>query len=318
MASEIGRSALELTAADFKALFIGFIQDRNQTPELLRQEFASFPEDKRALLEEYRVDSLTEAMSENPQEWLRPGYFDKQAQMAKQNFCQKRIEHLIKVKSHLIEQGIAGFTLSEASASQPQHSLSPSQDHSMSGEFTTINLNGFQPSRPLANSVNDGDLSKIRMALFMEMNDKTLGNTYIRQAIAWALKQKPNLFVSYEENAYAQAINPDMTQWSADYYGLQEVYASSNFSEKRLSHMLAVRERVFSIKEHPVSTSQTPVQQSSQTRPNRPEQSSQNTNRSEREKPESVDSGKNSILPILVIAGVLAVVAAVLLATIIG
>ena len=302
----------ELTSDEFKAQFIGFIQDRHKSPELLRKLFDSFPDDKKSLLEEYRVDTLTEAVVENKQEWLRrPRYFDEQAQMAKQNFSQKRIEHLIEVKSYLIEQGIDGFTLPKADTHLPQNSALPLQEHSMSKAFTSINLDGFQPSRPFANSVNSGDLSKVRMALFMEMNDKQLSNQFIRQTIAWTLKQKLNLFVPYEENGYAQAMNQDTSQWSADYYGLQEVYASSNFSEKRISHMLAVRERVFTIKERPASASPSSPQQRPQTRPYRQDQGNNESSH------EGSGSGNNSIWPLILIGGALAVVAAVLLAKII-
>ncbi|MBO1929807.1 hypothetical protein J4731_22400 [Providencia rettgeri] len=111
----------------------------------------------------------------------------------------------------------------------------------MIAEFSSVDLTGFTPSGSLSNSVNSGDLSSARISLFMEMNDKHLSTKEIIQAIAWVLSEYPTLFVDYEENAYSQKMEQDETTWDSHYYHTQELYATSNFSSERILHMVAVR-----------------------------------------------------------------------------
>ncbi|KFZ36843.1 hypothetical protein HR45_13640 [Shewanella mangrovi] len=169
--------------------------------------------------------------------------------MAEQNFCLKRIEHLIEVKSHLIEAGIAGFSRLPRGKITDGINTPSIKDNAMTTEFSSVNLAGFIPSHSLRKTVDGGDISAIRAALFMELNDKRLSTAVLRQTIAWTIAQHPNLFVAYEENAYAQSMVTDTSKWDTQYYGIQEVYASSNFSHERISHIIAVRERVFGIQE---------------------------------------------------------------------
>lgn len=117
----------------------------------------------------------------------------------------------------------------------------------MSADFSSVDLTDFTPSRSLSNSVNSGDLSAVRVSLFMQMNNKRLSTKEITQAIAWALSECPTLFVVYEENAYSQQMEQDKTKWNGHYYHTQELYATSNFSLERIRHMVAVREHVFTI-----------------------------------------------------------------------
>ena len=106
-------------------------------------------------------------------------------------------------------------------------------------------------SKTLINNVNSGNVSLVRTALFMEMNDKRLSTFDINQAIAFAHSKFPDLFDEYEENAYSQGIEQDKTKWDSKYYHKQELYATSNFSSKRIKHLVVIREHVFNIPQSP-------------------------------------------------------------------
>ncbi len=248
--------AVNLTAAEFKAKIIGFIKSRDFKAELLRQILSTLPVDKRRLFEAYRYDNTTDPISDHNHKWDREGgaYFELQLHMAEKNFCFERIEHLIKVKSHLTERGIAGFSRPVTSSTTSHEEIKCSKENTMKADFSSVDLTGFIPSRSLNKSVESGDLSAIRISLFMEMNDKQLSTAVINQSIAWALSKYPTLFVAYEENAYSQQIEHDKTKWDIHYYHTQEVYATSNFSLERIRHMITVRNHVFTLPKNEVSS----------------------------------------------------------------
>ncbi len=305
-----------LTKEEFRARVIDSINSTEFTPELLRTIFTSLPEDKRTLFDEYRVTDIIDPISSNKPEWERGAYFYKHLKMAELNFCLERIEHLIVVKSYLIEHGNAGF--SKPPITTP-NTISPwLQDNTMSAVFSAVDLTDFAPSRPLENSVNGGDISSIRIALFMEMNDKRLTNKMLFQAIAWTLTKYPNLFVTYEESAYAQAMELDAAKWDSRYYSLQEVYASMNFAEERVLHMLEVRKHVFNIQPNqnskpskPAATR--PVSYQQQTVPQASTIAHTQTHQAKIRK----DSTNNVLNTLLLVGGVVAALALVILAIII-
>lgn len=255
-------AALTLTPAEFKSHIIDFIKSQDFKAELLQRILAELPDDKRALFDEYQTNITTEPISQDPSEWERGAYFFRQVHMAETNFCLKRIEHLIEVKSHLTERGIAGFSRPSANPSTHKIDEQGAKVETMNVDFSCVNLEGFSPTRSLSTSVNNDDISSIRNALFMEMNDDHITTSELRQAIAWTLSKHPNLFVAYEENAYSQGIQLDTAKWNSQYYGIQEVYASSNFSQQRILHMLAVREHVFNLVQDKPRSAATPSSRS--------------------------------------------------------
>lgn len=306
-----------LTAAEFKAKIIGFIKSRDFKAELLRQTLSALPDDKRAFFEEYRVSSTTDPISEDSYKWEREGgsYFSLHLHMAEENFCLERLEHLIQVKSHLTERGIAGFSRPVSSSTTSHEEAKSTKENTMSADFSSVDLTGFTPSRSLSNSVNSGDLSSVRISLFMEMNDKRLSTAVINQAIAWTLSKYPTLFVVYEENVYSQQMEQDKTKWDSHYYHTQELYATSNFSLERIRHMVAVREHVFAIaQDDPRPT----------TLPNNFPQSAQKRTTQDQEKPavgnhhRRDSKPQNNVLNSwLLIGGVVAAIALVILAVIV-
>ncbi|HHO0458532.1 TPA: hypothetical protein ACRR9F_002186 [Morganella morganii] len=309
--------AQNLTAAEFKAKIIDFIKSRDLKAELLRKILSALPDDKLVLFEEYRTDGATDPISDDKYKWEREGgaYFALQLHMAQQNFCLKRLEHLIQVKSHLTERGIAGFSHPVSSSTTSHEEAKATKENTMSADFSSVDLKGFTPSRSLSNSVNSGDISSVRISLFMEMNDKRLSTKDITQAIAWALSKYPSLFVVYEENAYSQKMDFDTAQWNRDYYHMQKVYASGNFSLERIRHMIAVREHVFTIAQDDIRPSTLPSTQSKnapkQSTIHREHPSTGSTHRPEC-KPEN-----NVLKSLLLIGGVAAAIALVILAVIV-
>ncbi|GEM_PF-6434462 len=310
--------AQNLTAAEFKAEIIDFIKSMDFKAELLRQTLSALPDDKLVLFEAYRVDSTTDPISEDSYKWEREGrtYFAMQLHMAEENFCLERLEHLIQIKSHLTERGIAGFSQPVTSRSTTSHEEAKStKENTMTAAFSSIDCTGFTPSRSLSNSVNSGDLSSVRISLFMEMNDKRLSTKEITQAIAWALSKYPTLFAVYEENAYSQQMEQDKAKWNSHYYHTQELYATSNFSLERIRHMVTVREHVFTIAQDDVRSITLPNTQpqnaSKQSIQNRERPSTSSTHRPE-SKPKH-----NTLNSWLLIGGVMTAIALVILAVIV-
>ncbi|TQQ53999.1 hypothetical protein FLL79_01575 [Vibrio cholerae] len=309
--------AKNLTAAEFKSKIIDFIKSRDFKAELLRQILSALPDDKLALFEEYRVNSTTDPITEDRYKWEREGgaYFTLQLHMAEQNFCLKRLEHLIQVKSHLTERGIAGFSRYISNSTTSHEEAKRTKENTMSTEFLSVDLTGFTPSRSLSNSVNSRDLSAVRVSLFMQMNNKRLSTKEITQAIAWALSKYPTLFVAYEENAYSQQMEQNKLKWDSHYYHTQELYATSNFSLERIRHMIEVREHVFTIAQNDARSAtlpNTPPQNApEQSTPHRKQPSTGNINRPE-SKPEN-----NVLKSLLLIGGSVAAIALVILAVIV-
>ncbi|MBE4031809.1 hypothetical protein HJ127_04915 [Vibrio parahaemolyticus] len=306
-----------MTPEDFKSEIINMIQSRDIKSELLLKMLKELPKDKLALLENYRTNVILEPISDNEYKWEREGetYFLTQLHVAEENFCLKRLEHLIEVKSHLTEHGIAGFSRSVSCSAGNHEKIESTKEKRMDTDFSSVDWNGFTPSPSLKNSVHDGDITKIRVALFLQMNNESLSTVVIRQALAWTLSRHPNLFVTYEENGYAQAMVHDKTKWDSHYYGMQEVYASSNFSSERISHMIQVREHVFTIAQdgaRPATFQNTQlIHAPKQSTPHR-EQSSTGSIYRPDSKPEN-----NTLKSMLLIGGVVAAIALVILAVIV-
>jgi len=308
--------APNLTAAEFKSKIIDFIKSRDFKAELLRQILSALPDDKLALFEEYRSDSTTDPISDDSYKWEREGgaYFILQLHMAEKNFCLKRLEHLVKVKSHLTERGIAGFSRFIANSTNHEEAKS-TKENTMSAYFPSVDLTGFTPSRSLSNSVNSGDLSAVRVSLFMQMNNKRLTTKEITQAIVWALSKYPTLFVAYEENAYSQQMEQDKLKWDSHYYHTQELYATSNFSLERIRHMVAVREHVFTIEKNDDRCATLPKTQPQSTKKQAaPYQQHQSTGNTKRPEPQPEH---NMLKSLLLIGGVVGAIALILLAVIV-
>ncbi|HCE2224694.1 TPA: hypothetical protein NGT43_000787 [Vibrio parahaemolyticus] len=256
MNQNINTLSTALSESEFKREVIGLIKSPEYTPELLNKLLLSLLTEKPDFFDDYLVDDKADAIVEaapgfnSSPEWCVGGYFDRQCRFLAQNFSKQRIEHLIQVKSHLIEYGIKGFEkIVSLAHTNDQHNQS--EENLMKNQFASEDLSNFAPSSLVQKIVNSGDLIRIREGLFMEMNDHGISTRKMRQIIAYAMKHKPNLFVPYENNGYAGEMDHDnKNHWDAKYYALQEVYTASNFSYQRIEHLLKVRDHVFNIAAH--------------------------------------------------------------------
>jgi len=309
-------TAPTLTSAEFKSQIISFITNPNFKAELLHQILAELPEDKQALFTSYQTDISTEPVSRDPMEWERSSYFLKQVHIAEKNFCLERIKHLIEVKSYLTERRVAGFPSPTSNPEASHKNTSSTKENTMNADFSSVDTTGFRPSHSLENSVNNDDISSIRSALFMEMNDDHLSTAALRKAIAWTLSKHPKLFVPYEENAYSQGMVHNSAKWDLNYYGMQEVYASSNFSLERIHHMVAVRDHVFTLPQEQVSSA--PIRSASSRNTSQPTTRHQKKPEVGSRQHHTNSKPQKSVLnSMLMIGGAMAAIALVILAVIV-
>ena len=117
-------------------------------------------------------------------------------------------------------------------------------------EAKEINLasgvtDGNSATESMKKFVKSKDLLQVRTALQMELNVRRLFTKDLYATMAWVEKQRPEVFVEYEEKAFARAIDTDKKNWTAKYYDGQTVYLKTNFSKKRYSHLISVREFLY-------------------------------------------------------------------------
>lgn len=155
-------------------------------------------------------------------------YFSQQKKLAERNFSLERVEHLIQVRDRFRRDGRKGFV-----AKPPPSS---SQGSGAGAAYT--------PSRNLKKFVEEGDLTTVRTALTVELEDHRIGARELRAALAWAKARVPDLCEPYSEKAFARAIEHDRRQWTTEYYNKQTVYLDTNFSEERFLHLIELRDHL--------------------------------------------------------------------------
>ena len=117
-------------------------------------------------------------------------------------------------------------------------------------EAKEINLasevtDGNSATESMKKFVKSKDLLQVRTALQMELNVRQLSTKDLYATMVWVEKQRPEVFVEYEEKKFAGAIDTDKKNWTTDYYDQQIVYLKTNFSKKRYSHLISVREFLY-------------------------------------------------------------------------
>lgn len=81
----------------------------------------------------------------------------------------------------------------------------------------------------------------LRQNLLEQLTRNELESEEIRQIVA-SSAAIADLFDDYQVNEIFAAIEPDELDWSTGYYDRQRKLAQNNFSEKRISHLIDVRE----------------------------------------------------------------------------
>ncbi|WP_252180142.1 dynamin family protein [Endozoicomonas sp. 4G] len=134
----------------FKKAFVKSLE--KNTPEYLRLALNTLDQEKPELFEPYKPLSGDEAICEDRSVWPLSGYFYNQARLCKKNFSRERIEHVITVKSYLVEQGFAGFT------NNLKHQAN-SESSTTVNAFKNVDVSDYPPSAALKKHVKSEDLS---------------------------------------------------------------------------------------------------------------------------------------------------------------
>lgn len=206
--------------------FLEAINNPQTATALLRKMADELRTAQPELFMPYVADENRDAIKPEPLHW-NDQYFSQQKKVAERNFSFERLEHLLQVRERFRQEGRKGFVAD----AQP----APADARSDSNT-------GYNPSINLRKFVEEGDLTTLRTALIVELEDKRLDANTLRAALAWTRTRVADLCEPYGEKAFARAIVQNREQWSADYYGLQAVYLDTNFSEERFLHLIEVRE----------------------------------------------------------------------------
>ncbi|WP_308923815.1 hypothetical protein [Janthinobacterium sp. J1-1] len=206
--------------------FLEAINNPQTATALLRNMAGELRTAQPDLFMPYIADENRDAIRPEPLHW-NDQYFSQQKKVAERNFSFERLEHLLQVREHFRQEGRKGFVAN----AQPAPAAARSDSHT-----------GYTPSVNLRKFVEEGDLTTLRTALIVELEDKRLDADTLRAALAWTRTRVTDLCEPYSEKAFARAIVQNREQWSADYYGLQAVYLDTNFSEERFLHLIDVRE----------------------------------------------------------------------------
>lgn len=163
--------------------------------------------------------------------------FDKEAKICERNFSYERAIHLIQLKEHLQKLNIKGHT--PYSSPQKKHAHNKENGQPMTTTDQKIQIDDY-----LQQQVATASLSSIRNTLNALLCDNYTSWDELAAAAQWTEKQVADLFTEYIEANYAKPINSDKSCWNSDYYYIQEVYLTANFSKKRWEHLVSVRKHL--------------------------------------------------------------------------
>ena len=216
----------EMIAVARKA-YLALLKDPRTTAAQLRKRLDDITKNEPEILSVLEPESDRKFLnSDTPASKNTNSYYNVLGKLEKFNFSRERIEYLIRVRDVFINRGEKGFIPSASSPIQ----------HNTSG--VTVN---YTPSDNLRRFVHEGDLSTIRTALRMELNDNSLTTADLEAAVAWAQRQIPHLFEPFIEKSFARSMETDQKLWTSQYYDSQTVYLKTNFSAERFRHLVQVR-----------------------------------------------------------------------------
>jgi hypothetical protein len=93
------------------------------------------------------------------------------------------------------------------------------------------------------NQINS-DLNKSRKAWFDAINDREYDKSRLLQKLQQEKENNSELFVEYVADESIEAIDTDSSEWTEKYFIQQKKFAELNFSERRLDHLISVREHI--------------------------------------------------------------------------
>lgn len=113
-------------------------------------------------------------------------------------------------------------------------------------DFKSLKGNGeYKPSGNIEKFVKSNSIPHIRTALRLELGRRMSSSKDLYGAMDWVEKHRSDLFDEYEEKSFARGIETDKKKWTVDYYDTQMAYLKTNFSKKRFSHLISVREFLY-------------------------------------------------------------------------
>lgn len=207
---------------DFLTKFNPSTSDTN----LLRNEIIELQTNRPDIFIDYLYDTPHEKTDEDQLNWNQD-YFFKQKALAEWNFSSKRLNHLIDVIVYGRVKGWKGFII-----------RGDVVDNNTKKLFTT----NYRPSKSIETSVNEKDLMGVRIGLGIELSNKRLDGSSLREALRWAKLQIPNLCEPYVEKDFCGPMDLNKAKWNSDYYFTQAVYLDTSFTEERFLHMVEVRD----------------------------------------------------------------------------
>lgn len=113
-------------------------------------------------------------------------------------------------------------------------------------------LEGYIPNQALLDALNQNNLALLRAFLTTEINDQYAKSEDILKMGLYAETKNTSLFDEYHVSAYAEAFEEEQTKWTSDYFSMQLVYLSNNFSKVRFLHLVLVHEVLFEKEENVV------------------------------------------------------------------
>lgn len=163
---------------------------------------------------------------ENPEHQWSEGFFEQCMGESADVFSHRRLEHLLKVRDCLRNNGFRGFVPTTKKI----------ESETMSTEF--------QPTENLKSNFQniDSDPLQAQIALRLEIYNITKDSDYLINAVKWAEYKAPRLFSPYTTSAFKKSISENSEDWNADYFDIQTEYLSGNFSKKRYLHLIEVRQ----------------------------------------------------------------------------
>ena len=207
--------------------FLDALNDPQADTSLLQEMARTLKTGSPDLFVAYAAGDNLDPIATTADQWNEQ-YFSQQKKLAERNFSLERVEHLIQVRDRFRRDGRKGFV------AKPQAAAARSSGASAA----------YAPSRNLRKFVEEGDLTTVRTALTVELEDERTDARELRAALAWTKGQVPGLCEPYSEKGFARAIEHDRQQWTTDYYNKQTVYLDTNFSEERFLHLIEVRDRL--------------------------------------------------------------------------
>lgn len=212
------------------------LDDAQVSSALLRDFFAKAESINPDLMERHTENELLHGIECVRSEWTFK-YYSRQKHLAEHNFSRERLGHLLDVRDYFRLEGHKGFVCS-MDDEQASHMNKTSQTERQEAPMA------YQPSVNLKKFVDEGDLATIRTALRLELDDNRNSSQDLRSALVWTNEKTSDLWVPYEEKAFAREMSAERGSWACEYYDNQTVSLRTNFSERRFLHLIEVREHL--------------------------------------------------------------------------